>query len=761
MLRTIHLGLFILAASLTTSLYAQQTVTILNDTSSWGSAGCPLPISGQLQVSGNATNYNPAIDSIQVIFQWGDGKVDSGMAYLQGSGPTYYGWNLGMTHNYSVPGEYSPRIIAKAPNGIADTVVASSFVLSTTCTQIDGYFYFDENENCSKDGGELIAVNRTVYAKNSSGATIGITTTDSTGYFRIYLLPNQSGLTLHCSLFDVFDEELICPASGHHSFSSSSSQSLDFGVKPQSPGVKVVNRHAAFCGVAAPGDTGVISMYSLVHFNTTNDFMDTVSISLSDQVSYVSTVDGPTPDAIIDNTLYWYRNIPAFGGNPVIGWFIYRISTRTNTNAVLFSDAEFLLTSSLHSLDEDECDNSVTVRLKVDGPYDPNNKEVSPAGEGPTGLIDTSTVELTYTVNFQNTGTAPAKHVYILDTLPPELNLSSFELIGASHKVHASQGGDGVVRFDFRNINLPDSNSDKIGSHGSVIFKINLTEDLSIGTEIKNRVGIYFDYNAPVVTNYAINTLYDEPFVPETLDISVESNDVTCLESDNGKARVIILAGNPPYAYAWSNGATTKSINEAPAGTYTVTVTDNESQVLTAEAIVLENRLYPDPVVEEVSGTFSVQAWESYIYTMANVTGNTFEWDALGGEVLDAANNQAEILWYGGPTGTILVTQISEHGCKASRDTEVPILFVGQDELEISSLSIYPNPSSERIYLTAIPEGSNVSVTIYDLSGRQVAMQSIRSIDQSIHIGTLSAGPYMVRLTQDGEVLGTTLMVKE
>jgi len=52
-------------------------------------------------------------------------------------------------------------------------------------------------------------------------------------------------------------------------------------------------------------------------------------------------------------------------------------------------------------------------------------------------------------------------------------------------------------------------------------------------------------------------------------------------------------------------------------------------------------------------------------------------------------------------------------------------------------------------------------VVIYDLSGRQVAMQSIRSIDQSIHIGTLSAGPYMVRLTQDGEVLGTTLMVKE
>jgi len=171
------------------------------------------------------------------------------------------------------------------------------------------------------------------------------------------------------------------------------------------------------CGVAAPGDTGVISFKASIKFNTSNDYTDTLRVELSDQVSYVEMLNGPEPDDIIDNTVYWYRTISANAGGMVNDEPLFRFSTRTNINAALLSDALFTMGTSLHPLDIRASDNYDIVRLKVDGPYDPNNKEVSPAGAGPTGLIDTSTVELTYTVNFQNTGTAPAKHVYILDTL--------------------------------------------------------------------------------------------------------------------------------------------------------------------------------------------------------------------------------------------------------------------------------------------------------------------------------------------------------
>jgi hypothetical protein len=49
--------------------------------------------------------------------------------------------------------------------------------------------------------------------------------------------------------------------------------------------------------------------------------------------------------------------------------------------------------------------------------YDPNFKEVSPEGTGPTGLITRNDSVLEYMVHFQNTGTAPAQNIVVVDTL--------------------------------------------------------------------------------------------------------------------------------------------------------------------------------------------------------------------------------------------------------------------------------------------------------------------------------------------------------
>jgi len=58
------------------------------------------------------------------------------------------------------------------------------------------------------------------------------------------------------------------------------------------------------------------------------------------------------------------------------------------------------------------------------------------------------------------------------------------------------------------------------------------------------------------------------------LSVSVDSTDETSALND-GSATAIVLAGTPPYTYAWSNGGTTNpQINLAP-GVYTVDVTDS------------------------------------------------------------------------------------------------------------------------------------------------------------------------------------------
>ncbi|MFN9980226.1 MAG: hypothetical protein ACK53Y_09945, partial [bacterium] len=44
-------------------------------------------------------------------------------------------------------------------------------------------------------------------------------------------------------------------------------------------------------------------------------------------------------------------------------------------------------------------------------------------------------------------------------------------------------------------------------SHGFISYTIKLRKNLPVGHKIKNTAGIYFDFNAPIITNTAISTL--------------------------------------------------------------------------------------------------------------------------------------------------------------------------------------------------------------------------------------------------------------
>ncbi|MEI7801068.1 MAG: T9SS type A sorting domain-containing protein, partial [Bacteroidota bacterium] len=55
------------------------------------------------------------------------------------------------------------------------------------------------------------------------------------------------------------------------------------------------------------------------------------------------------------------------------------------------------------------------------------------------------------------------------------------------------------------------------------------------------------------------------------------TTNATCPTCTDGIATTTISGGTPPYHYNWSNGATTNTIDSLPAGTYYVTVTDDNN----------------------------------------------------------------------------------------------------------------------------------------------------------------------------------------
>jgi large repetitive protein len=56
--------------------------------------------------------------------------------------------------------------------------------------------------------------------------------------------------------------------------------------------------------------------------------------------------------------------------------------------------------------------------------------------------------------------------------------------------------------------------------------------------------------------------------------LGIGNTNLACFGDNNGTASITVSGGSPPYAFEWSNGADTQTVNNLTAGTYTATVSD-------------------------------------------------------------------------------------------------------------------------------------------------------------------------------------------
>ncbi len=213
--------------------------------------------------------------------------------------------------------------------------------------------------------------------------------------------------------------------------------------------------------------------------------------------------------------------------------------------------------------------------------FDPNDKKVSPMGEGIEGFIDTNVV-LNYTIRFQNTGNYVATNIVLLDTIDSDLNYLSLHVNSASHLYTVEYLPNNIVKFKFLNIMLPDSTSNYEASMGYINYSIEQKANLAPSTEIKNTAYIYFDYNPAVITNTTLNTIY--PLLTNTKN-NVILNDITISPNPahqfiNIKSKVIVkaikvfdISGNSIF----SSNAAHENINigELSNGLYFIEIVDS------------------------------------------------------------------------------------------------------------------------------------------------------------------------------------------
>jgi len=139
-------------------------------------------------------------------------------------------------------------------------------------------------------------------------------------------------------------------------------------------------------------------------------------------------------------------------------------------------------------------------------------------------------------------------------------------------------------------------------------------------------------------------------------------NQVSCNGLSDGGASASASGGISAYTFLWSNGASTATINNVTAGTYTVTVTDAHGCTSTSSATITEPAILQASSV--VSSTLDCNGDTDGQIT-ASATGGTtayiYLWNTGGTTALET----------GLGAGTYTVTVTDNHGCTSTSSVTV------------------------------------------------------------------------------------------
>lgn len=269
-----------------------------------------------------------------------------------------------------------------------------------------------------------------------------------------------------------------------------------------------------------PARPGFDAVYKIVYKNKGNQVLSQpYGINFfynQNLLTFVSATQ--LPDSQNVGAMNWsYSNLMPFESRS-IGVTLH-VNSSTDTNPVNSGDI-LQLTATILPMAGDETtqDNLFQFNQTVVNACDPNDKYcLEGEVESPVKIGD----YLHYIINFENIGTADAVNVVVKDVIDTtKFDEKSLQVLSSSHPVEAKISGN-VAEFVFQNINLAHNGNGGGGGHGNILLKIKTKANLVVGDVATNKADIFFDYNAPIITNLA-STVFQSLTVNEhVIDHSV------------------------------------------------------------------------------------------------------------------------------------------------------------------------------------------------------------------------------------------------
>lgn len=340
-----------------------------------------------------------------------------------------------------------------------------------------------------------------------------------------------------------------------------------------------------FLPAGIPARPGFSSDYKILYKNKGNQIQSgTVQLNYKDAVlDYESST--PLYTENINQNITWnFADLKPFETRVINVTF--KVNSPLQTPAVNDGDIlNYTATIASNLTDETPTDNTFTLNQTVVNSHDPNDKIcLEGAAITPNMVGD----YLTYQIRFENTGTYFAENIVVKDEIDANVfDISTLVPLNSSHNFTTRINGN-VAEFIFEGIKLPfeDATND-----GYVVFKIKTKPTLALNSTVSNGASIYFDYNAPIITNTYTTTvkeniglgtsdfeftsqfaLYPNP-VKETLNIQAKTNNtINSVEIYNLNGQVVT---------AFTNAISKLDVSSLAKGTYLLKANTNQGVTTT------------------------------------------------------------------------------------------------------------------------------------------------------------------------------------
>ncbi len=262
--------------------------------------------------------------------------------------------------------------------------------------------------------------------------------------------------------------------------------------------------------------------------------------------------------------------------NDTIRWAFSNLIPGTSLNYLVFLHNNSLSNPQTHfqnkasvtiqNNDTVPVDNVATNADTIASEYQRNRKRAYPENFNSGNLAAGD--RLDYLIQFQNTDTAAIANVTIVDTLSPYLDPSTLEIVAASFDYNVQLNGQ-ILTVSFAGINLPDSLSEPVKSHGFFRFTVRPFSNVNLIGNITNVAWIFFDGKG-VSTSCGTGVCLKSVSISSSVYPVVSFN---CSPISLGSISITTSAPLTSF-YQWSNGSYSSSIDSLFSGDYYCTVTN-------------------------------------------------------------------------------------------------------------------------------------------------------------------------------------------